>query len=98
MIERDAHYFLVLVICKKMMDGFKCLAKEAELICEWLRHGRRIFTDDEYTFCHNIRVAAADLFITCRKWSSHIAAALLVRACLPSPNHILVHLSEVCVT
>ena len=61
------------------MDGFKCIAKEAELISR----GRRIFTNDEYTaLCHDIRVVAAQLFISRWKWSVHIAAALLVRACL----------------
>jgi hypothetical protein len=86
------------LFAKKMMDGFKCIAKEAELISEWLRHGHHIFNNDEYTLCHNIRVVAAQLFISRFKWSDQIAAALLVRACLPSPNHILVHFSEVCVT
>ena len=77
------------------MDGFKCITKEAELISR----GRRIFTNDEYTaLCHDIRVVAAQLFISRWKWSVHIAAALLVRACLPSPNHIPVHFSEVYVT
>ena len=71
---------------------------EAELISEWLRHGRRIFSDDEFTLCNNIRTAAAKLFISRRKWSCPIAAALLVCACLPIPNHILVHLSDVCFT
>ena len=81
------------------MDGFKCIAKEAELISEWLRRERRIFTNDEYTaLCHDIRVVAAQLFISRWKWSVHIAAALRVRACRPSPNHIPVHFSEVYVT
>jgi len=32
------------------------------LISEWLRHGRRIFSDDEFTLCNNIRTVAAKLF------------------------------------
>lgn len=83
---------------KKMMDGFKCIAKEAELISEWLRHGRRMLTDDEYTLCHEIRAVACKLFVFRGEWTVDIAAALLVCACLPSPNHILVCLSNVCVT
>ncbi|CAD6242995.1 unnamed protein product [Miscanthus lutarioriparius] len=60
------------------IDAAKCIAKEAELISEWLRRGRRIFTNDEYTaLCHDIRVVAAQLFISRWKWSVHIAAVLL---------------------
>lgn len=81
-----------------MMDGFKCIAKEAELISEWLRHGRRMLTDDEYTLCHEIRAVACKLFVIRGEWTVDIASALLVCACLPSPNHILVCLSKVCVT
>jgi len=59
------------------IDAAECIAMEAELISEWLRHGRRIFSDDEFTLCNNIRSAAAKLFISRRKWSCPIAAALL---------------------
>nr|BAD23067.1 hypothetical protein [Oryza sativa Japonica Group] len=52
-------------------------AKEAELISEWLRHGRRMLTDDEYTLCHEIRAVACKLFVIRGEWTVDIASALL---------------------
>jgi hypothetical protein len=68
------------------MDGFKCIAKEAELITEWLMKRGRYLTDKEYVLCHDIRWVAFDLFCFPGEWSIYIAAALLVRACLPLDN------------
>ncbi|EEC74291.1 hypothetical protein OsI_09542 [Oryza sativa Indica Group] len=59
------------------IDAAKCIAKEAELISEWLRHGRRMLTDDEYTLCHEIRAVACKLFVFRGEWTVDIAAALL---------------------
>ncbi|XP_066163267.1 uncharacterized protein [Oryza sativa Japonica Group] len=59
------------------IDAAKCIAKEAELISEWLRHGRRMLTDDEYTLCHEIRAVACKLFVIRGEWTVDIASALL---------------------
>jgi hypothetical protein len=69
------------------MHGFKCIAEEAELITEWLmKWGLRYLADKEYVLCHRIRWIAHDLFGFLGEWSIYIAAALLVRACLPLDN------------
>ncbi|KAF0931949.1 hypothetical protein E2562_007451 [Oryza meyeriana var. granulata] len=59
------------------VDAAACIAKEAELIIEWLRRRGPLLNNEEFYLCHDIRVAAHKLFIFQGKWSIDIAAALL---------------------
>lgn len=69
-------------------DGFKCIAKEAELMFEFLRLEAPI--DDELiTQCTTIRLCALSLMNCTRDNSVSASAVMLVRACLQKTHLML---------
>lgn len=69
-------------------DGFKCIAKEAELMFEFLRLEAPI--DDELiTQCTAIRLCALSLMNCTRDNSVSASAVMLVRACLQKTHLML---------
>ena len=61
--------------------GFKCITKEADLICELLKHGAKPF-DDIILQSSVIRMCALGLADLKGQQSISAAAAMVVRACL----------------
>lgn len=77
-----------MVIVLMQNDGFKCIAKEAELMFEFLRLEAPI--DDELiTQCTTIRLCALSLMNCTRDNSVSASAVMLVRACLQKTHLML---------
>jgi hypothetical protein len=77
---------LSMVSCLMENFGFKCITKEADLMCELLKHGAEPF-DDIIQQSSMIRMCVLGLANLKGHQSISVAAAMVVRACLHHASH-----------
>ena len=71
--------------------GFKCIAKEADLMCELLRRGAHPVHDYLIEQSRTMRMCALSLMNCTSDNSVSASAVMLVRACLKNPLNIIIH-------